>query len=149
MFPGKVILEGDGRDTTSTAVSLARWFASHQGRGAVIVGDFSTATVFEAYADVRVPNGYDVHFWEVFYPGEVSSPAKWHLLSASGVQYLVIDSRIANAVPQTGYLFASEEVASAEPITQQSLAALESLPFLSLIKHEGTYSIYKVLGERG
>ena len=143
-FPGPAVLEGDGRDTTSTAVVLAEWFASTQGRHLTIATDFSTATTFGAYADANEPDAYAYPFWKIFFPGELTTSSAQRLVKDAKIRYLVIDSRLASQEPFNGFYFTPFEAPS-KPITRASLHTLETEPWLKPIRRFGTYEILKVV----
>jgi hypothetical protein len=147
-FPGPYVVGADARALTSEAVSAAGWLSRTQGHGHLVATDRSTSLAFYATGDERVAVPYSgLPLWELYASESAPSPQLLARLAAADVQYLVVDRRLASALPRIGFYFDPSEPDAYRRTRPLSLAALtkfDALPWATAIYRSDHITIYRL-----
>jgi hypothetical protein len=143
-FPGPFIFGSDGRNVPNELVDLSKWFVRTEGPGRVVLSDMRTYTIFGAYAEARDPTAFPG--WEVFFPMTPPRPAIVSELRNDGIQFVVVDDRLATEPPQHGFYFASYEPRVETPLPEASVAKFDRISWLRAVRRTEHYTVYQVIG---
>ena len=141
-FPGRFVLNSDGRNVDVSLTRSATWFSDHGGRGSTILTNFRSLSVFGAYAHTRSPSDFPT--WAIFYP--TRAPAEFYVDKArkAGVQYVVVDSRLATDKPLAlPYFDNYDPDPPSVPLPLDSITKFDRLPYLTLLHVDQTVRIYR------
>jgi hypothetical protein len=143
-FPGPFVFGSDGRSVPNELVDLSKWFVRTEGSGRIVLSDLRTYTVFGAYAGARDPARFPG--WEVFFPVKPPRPAIVTELRDDGIQFVVVDDRLATDPPQRGYYFSSYEPRVETPLPEASVAKFDRISWLRAVRRTEHYTVYQVIG---
>lgn len=141
-FPGPYVMGADGRDDTPDVQRSAQWLLNEAGPNAQILSTRRTASIFTAVSTAQL-----VSFpaWQIFYPTIQPAPQWIDALKAAGVQYLIVDTRLATAVPQQSYFRPSEPAPPSTPLPRASITKFQTSSWLRQVHTDGNIIIYKVI----
>jgi hypothetical protein len=143
-FPGPFVFGSDGRNVPNELVDLSQWFARTEGPGRIVLSDLRTYTVFGAYAEAQDPSEFPG--WELFFPVAPPRPEIVTELRDDGIQFVVVDDRLATEPPQRGFYFASYEPRVETPLPEASVAKFDRISWLRAIRRTQHYTVYQVIG---
>lgn len=141
MFPGPFIMGVDGR-TTNEQVDMAKWFATHEGFGKVVLTDHRNFEVLVAFADAQASS---FPAWELFFPTVPPQRSVVANLYADDVQFVLVDKRLATDFSSFLWFSNSEPLPPSDPLPKASILKFSRLPYLRLIHSTQHLSLYKVL----
>jgi hypothetical protein len=143
-FPGPFVFGSDGRNMPTELVDLTKWFVQTEGRGRVVLSDLRTYAAFGSYAEAKDPVSFPG--WEVFFPVTPPRPQIVAELRDAGIQFVVVDDRLATEPPERGTYFSSFEPGVEEPLPEASVSKFDSISWLRAIRHTEHYTVYQVIG---
>jgi hypothetical protein len=143
-FPGQFVFGSDGRNMPTELVDLTKWFVQSEGRGRVVLADLRTYAAFGAYAEAKDPVSFPG--WELFFPITPPRPEIVSELRNDGIQFVVVDNRLATEPPERGTYFSSFEPGVVVPLPEASVAKFDTISWLQAIHRTEHYTIYQVTG---
>lgn len=141
-FPGPFVFGSDTRSLTPELLATASWFEQHLGRGVRIVTDRFTGLGFVLDADswtASPSTGFPAY--DLFFSDQPPSPMLVAELSSSNYRYLVVDRRVATALPAIGSYFESGEQDPA--IQPGNIDRYENTPWTTKVFESDNYRIYR------
>jgi hypothetical protein len=142
MFPGPFVMEADGRATTEQ-IDVAKWFAVHEGLGRRVVSDHRNLEVFTAEAQAL---STDFPAWKLFYPRTAPPHSLVDKLYGYGVQFVVVDKRLATDPSQYLWFGNGSTLPPSDPLPQQSITKFAHLPYLRAVHTTKDLIVYQVIG---
>jgi hypothetical protein len=140
MFPGPFVMEADGR-TTPEQVSMAEWFARHEGYGRVVLADQRNFEVLAAYSDA-LPASFPA--WELYFPTSPPSAAVVTQLYKDGVQFVLVDRRLATDYSAFLWFGDFQPSPPSDPLPLASIAKFADLSYLRDIHQTQNLILYQV-----
>ena len=146
-LPGPHIVEGNQRSIGPEDIAAARWSLSYLGSGRRVATDQDDALLMGTYGlqDIVTP-AQGVDLANVYFSPTIG-PFQRELLRRAQVRYVVIDLRLATALPANGIYYVSGE-SGAHPLTHPiSIAALTkygSTPGVDTLYDSGNMRIYDI-----
>ncbi|MDI6101345.1 hypothetical protein QLQ12_22265 [Actinoplanes sp. NEAU-A12] len=157
-FPGPPVFGADTRAATPELLAAAAWLRETQGRGARLVADRYSGLIFGSYGEQEPTTGsesfptYDLYLAQ---PGRPVAPALIEQLRSWRFEYLVVDRRMAEQVPEIRIYFETNEPIphNGRPgFTPSQLTKFDTLPWLIKVYDGPHIAIYRFdfdrLGQR-
>lgn len=144
-FPGTWVAGSDSRHLTAELQHITAWFRETQGDDRRVIADLYTKSAFAALGRARTPSGLPT--WRLYFPDRIDDDALVRELDRRGYEYVVVDRRLATALPRVGYWFAREEPEAGErerPVSLHALTKLERLPWATKILATEHFDVYRV-----
>lgn len=150
-FPGPWEAGADSRSQTPELVAAAVWLAEYDSDDRVVADLYSGTTIGllgttrDACAVSAACPG-DLAIWR-FYDGQPIREQDLRELDRRGYRFLVVDRRMAEAVPRSGYWFNRDEEGAFErdePLDPAALRRLEGFPWLTKVWSSSTYDLYEI-----
>jgi hypothetical protein len=145
-FPGQFEINTDGRSVSTDMVQAADWFAAHEGRGRVVMTTIRASAVFGAYAGTvdAQPGPQGPYAWDVFYRKHLSQ-VQHHQLLDTGVQFIIVDRRLAHVLPQElPYFSVYESPPPSLPLPTASISKFSRTRWLKQVYYGTNISIFQV-----
>lgn len=146
-FPGPVVYGADTRTLTPEMLGAARWFRATIGPHQRIVGDRGTSMVFAAFADAWTATAWRrLPTWELYLSVHPPERALLRALAGSGYHYLIVDCRMAGALPRIGYYLAPGEPGyrtRSQPPPAAALDRYQRVPWTTKILQTDHLAIYR------
>ncbi|MBW6436047.1 hypothetical protein KZ829_20090 [Actinoplanes hulinensis] len=157
-MPGPPVFGSDTRAATPEVMAAARWLLETRGRGARLVADRYSGLIFGSYGEQEPTTGsesfraYDLYIAQ---PGRPMPAAILEQLRTWRFEYLVVDRRMAEQVPDIKIYFENNEPIphNGKPgFTRSQLTKFDTLPWLIKIYDGPHVAIYRFdfdsLGQR-
>jgi hypothetical protein len=146
-LPGPYLVSADFRTQDPETIAAADWAATHLPTGSTVAADRVPAVLLESQA----------RLWPVTQPQQGLEPAQLYFSAAWGPQqtaivkglhidYLYVDTRLADSLPYLGYYFSQGETAKPTRITVADVAKFAHVPGLKAVYHHGPVTIYNTAG---
>lgn len=151
-LPGPYLAGTDLRAVSQQGIAAARWMRSRLGPGHEILTDRTNGQVAGAYGEQNPVGGTvegpveDLSVALPFISTTLSKNAI-RVLRGKRVEYLIVDTRLADSVPIRGWYFSSSELYGTPykaPIPLQKLTKFGHQNGINLIYDDGTIRIYDV-----
>ena len=148
-FPGPPVFGSDTRAATPEVLAASAWLRETHGRGARLVADRYSGLIFGSYGEQEPATGsesfpaYDLYLAE---PGEPMPAALMAQLREWRFQYLVVDRRMAEQVPEIKIYFENNEPIphDGKPgFTRPQLTKFDILPWLIKVYDGPHIAIYR------
>ncbi|MEV0897557.1 hypothetical protein [Actinoplanes sp. NPDC049802] len=157
-LPGPPVFGSDTRAATPEVLAASRWLLETQGRGARLVADRYSGLILGSYGEQEPTTGsesfpaYDLYITQ---PGRPMPAALLEQLRTWRFEYLVVDRRMAEQVPDIKIYFENNEPIphDGKPgFTRSQLTKFDALPWLIKIYDGPHLAIYRFdfdsLGQR-
>jgi hypothetical protein len=144
MFPGSFIMEADGR-TTQEQMSMAQWFARHEGYGRVVMADQRNFEVLVAYSDA-LPSSFPA--WELYFPTTPPPTSVVSLLYKDRVQFVLVDKRLATDYSSFLWFGNFQPDPPSDPLPLASIRKFGRLPYLRKVHQINDLILYQVIPDR-
>jgi hypothetical protein len=149
-FPGPWEAGSDARNLTAELQASSEWLAEYESDDRV-VADLYSGTAFGMLGTEReacavaaaCPGGLPL--WR-FYDGQEIRPQELEALRADGYRFLVVDRRMAETTPRSGYWFnrAEEGAFEHEPYSRETLTRLETMTWLTKVSTSTSFDVYLI-----
>ncbi|GIF07575.1 hypothetical protein [Actinoplanes siamensis] len=148
-FPGPPVYGSDTRAATPEVLAAAHWLLETQGRGSRLVADRYSGLILGSYGEQRPTTGsntfpaYDLYRAR---PGRPISPALLAQLRDWRYQYLVVDRRMAEQVPDINIYFETNEPLRHDGVPafdRAQLTKFDAMPWLIKIYDGPHLAIYR------
>lgn len=149
-LPGSYLVGGDVRSVTQNGLAAVDWMRRYLGPEHHVLTDRTTGQLAGAYGHQDNVEGY-VNKYSVarVFVTPLLDRLDMKILRRKWVEYVIIDTRLATALPARGWYFASAEINEGtykHPISIHALSKFARLPGVSIIYSDGTIQIYDVRG---
>jgi hypothetical protein len=144
-FPGPYMVGADGRGIDRYAVSAAQWASMNLPVGARLAADRENWAIFGASGRQWLVTEGDggVNAGPVYFATNIDSYQR-SLLAAGRIQYLVVDSRLAESPPHLSMYFEAGEAPPGTLLTADELAKFDTTPGSVRVYDNGYIRIYDV-----
>ncbi|MEU4429003.1 hypothetical protein AB0F81_51065 [Actinoplanes sp. NPDC024001] len=148
-FPGPPVFGSDTRAATPEVLAAAAWLRATQGREARLVADRYSGLIFGSYGEQEPTTGsatfpaYDLYRAQ---PGEPMPAALLHQLRSWRFEFLVVDRRMAEQVPDIKIYFETNEPIPHDgrpAFTPAQLTKFDHLPWLIKMYDGPHVAIYR------
>jgi hypothetical protein len=157
-FPGPPVFGADTRAATPELLAASDWLRETHGRGARLVADRYSGLIFGSYGEQEPTTGSESFPTYQLYlarPGRPMPPALLEQLRAWRFEYLVVDRRMAEQVPEIKIYFETNEPIPHDGrpgFTRAQLTKFDTLPWLIKVYDGPHIAIYRFdfdsLGQR-
>ena len=146
-FPGPFIFGSDTRSLTPELIHLTNWFERTQGHERLVVSDRYTGLALAGLGDAWTASpslGFRV--WELYFN---LRPSRLLLnqLRTSGYEYVIVDRRMYQALPEVGVYFEPDEPAAYErtkPPPRAALSKFDDSPWMTRIYESDNLAVYRL-----
>ncbi len=149
-LPGSYLVEADSRSIDVRSVTAAQWARQTLGPGNRIAADRDNNILFGSYGEQAVvwyqTDSLDVS--PIFFSSSVG-PDQIALIKAGHIRYLVVDTRLASALPELGEYYDDAELTGGphtQPIPLKDLDKFDATPGVSRVYDDGSIRVYDVSG---
>jgi hypothetical protein len=146
-LPGPYLPSADFRTQDPETLAAVDWAAMHLPTGSTVAADRSPAVLL----------GSQARLWPMTQPQQGLEPAQLYFSATWGPQqtavvkdlhidYLYVDTRLANSLPYLGYYFSQGETKNPTRITLADVTKFAHVPGLKAVYHHGPVTIYDTAG---
>jgi len=146
-LPGPYLVSADFRTQDPETLAAVDWAAAHLPVGSTVTADRVPAVLL----------GSQARLWPVTQPQRGLEPAQLYFSAAWGPQqtsivkdlhidYLYVDTRLADSLPYLGYYITQGETKKPTRITVADVAKFAHVPGLKAVYHHGPVTIYDAAG---
>ena len=146
-LPGPYLVSADFRTQDPETMAAVDWAATHLPAGSTVVADRVPAVLL----------GSQARLWPQSQPQQGLVPAQLYFSATWGPQqtaivkglhidYLYVDSRLADSLPYVGYYITQGETKKPTRITVADVAKFAHVPGLKAVYHHGPVTIYDTAG---
>ncbi|MEU4688178.1 hypothetical protein [Actinoplanes sp. NPDC023714] len=148
-FPGPPVFGSDTRAATPEVLAAAAWLRETQGRETRLVADRYSGLIFGSYGEQEPTTGsatfpaYDLYLAR---PGEPIAPALLEQLRSWRFEFLVVDRRMAEQVPDIKIYFETNEPIPHDgrpAFTKAQLTKFDTMPWLIKMYDGPNVAIYR------
>ncbi len=152
-LPGSYLVAADSRSIEPQGVDAAGWMLAQLGPGNRMAADRTNGLLMGSYGQQRIVSAFvdDVGVWPLYFSSTVG-PFERATLHRGQIRYLVVDRRLATALPRVGvYIELGEQDAfqHIRPIPVASLTKFDRLAGASRLFDSGDIVIYDLGGVAG
>ncbi len=142
-LPGPFRVSAWERSVDHHNLDVAQWFADFVPPDQGVASDYSTEAIISALGHQAEPNGIA----QLFLPLHFTS-AQGKLARVKRVSFIVVDRRLSEQLPATGYYFQFDPESGdySTPIPTQSLTKFNQIPGVSRVYADGTIVVYEIVG---
>ena len=147
-LPGPYLVAADARSIDDTSLSASKWTRAALGPDRRFVSDRSNRALLSAYGDQEtlVPGTASVALWPLYFATQLGH-AEVVMLRDARVEYVLIDRRLADSVPQSRFYVEPGEFArpnADDPIPKAALSKFDGHLGSDRIYDNGSIQIYDV-----
>jgi hypothetical protein len=146
-LPGPYLVSADFRTQDPETLAAVDWAATHLPAGSTVVADRVPAVLLASQA----------RLWPVTHPQQGLEPSQLYFSTAWGrqqtaivkglhIDYLYVDTRLADSLPYLGYYISQGETAKPTRITVADVAKFAHVRGLKAVYHHGPVTIYDTAG---
>jgi len=146
-LPGPYLVSADNRTQDPETLAAVDWAATHLPTGSTVVADRVPSVLLASQA----------RLWSQTEPQRGLVPAQLYFSDAWGPQetaivqdrhidYLYVDTRLADSLPYVGYYISEGETPKPTRITVADVAKFAHVPGLKAVYHHGPVTIYDTSG---
>ena len=142
-LPGPYLPSADFRTQDPETLAAVDWAATHLPAGSTVAADRVPAVLLESEARLWPVNQPQ----QGFTPSQLYFSATWGpqetaIVKGLHIDYLYVDTRLANSLPMLGYYFAQGETAQSTRITVADVSKFAHVQGLTAVYHHGPVTIY-------
>lgn len=146
-LPGPYLVSADDRTQDPETLAAVEWAATHLPTGSTVVADRVPSVLLASQA----------RLWSQTQPQQGLVPAQLYFSDAWGpretaivkgrhIDYLYVDTRLADSLPYVGYYISEGETPKPTRITVADVAKFAHVPGLKIVYHHGPVTIYDTAG---
>jgi hypothetical protein len=149
-LPGPFVPADESRSVDAHSLGSADWMRRQVGPGQVMATDQMNGLVMGSYGDQQLAWGQDKQFAvsPVFFAADIG-PFQENVLRRAGVQYVLIDARLSQGLPVTGYYYDTLEPDAYQhttPLDLRTLTKFDRWDGASRLFDDGAIWIYDIRG---
>ncbi|BEL12141.1 hypothetical protein Q0Z83_103320 [Actinoplanes sichuanensis] len=148
-FPGPPVFGSDTRAATPELLAASEWLRETAGRGARLVADRYSGLIFGSYGEQEPTTGsesFPAYQLYLARPGGPMPPALMEQLRTWRFEYLVVDRRMAEQVPDIKIYFENNEPIPHDGrpgFTRSQLTKFDTMPWLIKVYDGPHIAIYR------
>ena len=142
-LPGPYLVSADFRSQDPETLAAADWAAAHLLPGSTVVADRVPADLLASQARLWP----ETQPQQGFVPAQLYFSATWGpqqtaIVKNLHIDYLYVDTRLADSLPYLGYYVSEGETAEPTRLTVADVAKFAFVPGLHSVYHHGPVTIY-------
>jgi len=143
LLPGKYIVGGAERSVDIYGLTVSTWARDHIKHNSIMAADFMLFHMLGSYG-LQSPR---MGMGELFV-NETFSDYHYNLINDYGLEYLVVDTRMADEAPRLGFYYGSWEAVTLvkEAVPLRYITKYDSIPKVNRIYDSGAMAFYDVRG---
>lgn len=145
-LPGPFLVSADARSVGRQGIAASQWASEHLGSGNRVGADRINALLMGSIGRQRIINGLADHYsTALLFDDAVFDGNELFGIRNHRYEFLVVDYRLAEALPKLGYYFEPGELNNrryTKPIDRNILAKFDPLAIVSRIYDSGDIVIY-------
>jgi hypothetical protein len=150
LLPGPYLVAADSRSIEPEGLQAAIWVPSYLGPNNRIATDRTNRLLMNIYGDQSIVTSLEdnIDVTRVFFSSSLG-PNEVSILRQARIHYLVVDLRLATALPSIGFYFEQGESGSfhyTAPISLEALTKFNTIPQVNRVFDSGDIVIYDVGG---
>jgi len=147
-LPGPFLIEAEPRSIQPEGIDTAKWMKAVIGPGHRVLTDGTNRLLMATYGEQRPISGIsdNLNTGEVFFAPTFGPHEQW-LLDQVNAQYLIVDGRLADGLPLSGYYFDPGEPNGnqhLQPISRSALSKFDDVSSFSRVYDSGNIIVYQV-----
>jgi hypothetical protein len=146
-LPGPYLVSADFRTQDPETLAAVDWAAAHLPAGSTVVADRVPTVLLASQArlwpETQPQQGFEpapLYFSAMWGPQQTAIVKGLHL------DYLYVDTRLADSLPYLGFYFYQGETVKPARITMADVAKFAHVPGLKAVYHHGPVTIYDTTG---
>jgi hypothetical protein len=141
--PGPYLVGAESRSVSPQGLAAARFANSHLPPGSRILVDRVNATLLAAlgHLDPVIGQVKGIRVSRVFFSKRYDHKDQ-EVISEDAIDYIVVDRRFIDRVPDSGFYYERDEPSGGKPISAESLRKFADLEGLDRIYDDGSIAIY-------
>lgn len=146
-LPGPYLVSADFRGQDADTIAAVRWVAMNLPAGSRIVADRVPADLLASEAQqwlLTTPSGNLEP--ALLYFSNTWGPYETRVVQDLHINYLYVDQRLSESLPQEGYYVSVGETPQPERLPMDDLAKFAHVKGLSVVYHRGPVIIYDTVG---
>jgi hypothetical protein len=146
-LPGPYLVSADFRSQDPETLAAVDWAAAHLPPGSTVAADRVSADLLTSQARLWP----ETQPAQGFVPAQLYFSATWGpqqtaIVKGLHIDYLYVDTRLADSLPYLGYYISQGETAQPTRITVADVAKFAQVPGLQAVYHHGPVTIYDTVG---
>jgi hypothetical protein len=146
-LPGPYLVSADFRTQDPETIAAVDWAATHLPAGGTVVADRVPAVLLASQArlwpESEPQQGLDP---AQLYFSDTWGPQQTTIVKGLHIDYLYVDTRLADSLPYLGYYIYEGETTKPTRITVADVAKFAHVPGLKAVYHHGPVTIYDTAG---
>ena len=145
-LPGPYLPSAESRTQDPETLAAVGWAGRHLLTGGTVVADRVPAVILGSEQLWPVTNPRQGFVPAQLYFSTVWGPLQTAIVKGLHIDYLYVDTRLADSLPYVGYYFSRGETAKPTRITVADVAKFANVPGLKAVYHHGPVTIYDTSG---
>ena len=146
-LPGPYLVSADFRSQDPETLAAVQWAATHLPAGSTVAADRVPAVLLGSLArlwpESQPQNGLEP---AQLYFSDTWGPQQTAIVKGLHIDYLYVDTRLADSLPYVGYYISEGETTKPTRITVADVAKFAHVPGLKAVYHHGPVTIYDTAG---
>jgi hypothetical protein len=145
-LPGTYLPSADFRTQDPETLAAVEWAGRHLPTGATVAADRVPAVILGSEELWPVTNPQQGFVPAQLYFSTTWGPQQTAIVKSLHIDYLYVDTRLADSLPFVGYYFSQGETPKPTRITVADVAKFAHVPGLKTVYHHGPVAIYDTSG---
>jgi hypothetical protein len=145
-LPGPYLPSADFRTQDPETLAAVGWAGRHLPTGSTVVADRVPAVILGSEALWPVTNPQEGFVPAQLYFSTTWGPQQTAIVKGLHIDYLYVDTRLADSLPYVGYYFSQGETTKPTRITAADVAKFAHVRGLKAVYHHGPVTIYDTSG---
>jgi hypothetical protein len=145
-LPGSYLPSADFRTQDPETLAAVGWAGRHLPTGSTVVADRVPAVILGSEELWPVVNPQQGFVPAQLYFSTTWGPQQAAIVKGLHIDYLYVDTRLAESLPYLGFYFSQGETAKPTRITVADVAKFAHVPGLKAVYHHGPVTIYDTSG---
>ena len=145
-LPGPYLPSADVRTQDPETLAAVDWAARHLPTGATVAADRVPAVILGSEALWPMTNPMQGFVPAQLYFSAAWGPQQTAIVKGLHIDYVYVDTRLADSLPYVGYYFSQGETTKPTRITVADVAKFAHVPGLKAVYHHGPVTIYDTSG---
>jgi hypothetical protein len=146
-LPGPYLVSADFRSQDPETLAAVEWAAKNLPAGSTVVADRVPAVLLGSQARLWPESDPQQGFVPAqLYFSDTWGPQQTAIVKGLHIDYLYVDTRLADSLPYVGYYISEGETTKPTRITVADVAKFAHVPGLTAVYHHGPVTIYNTAG---
>ncbi len=146
-LPGPYLVSADFRTQDPETLAAVEWAAKSLPAGSTVVADRVPAVLLGSQARLWPETDPQQGFVPAqLYFSDTWGPQQTAIVKGLHIDYLYVDTRLADSLPYVGYYISQGETTKPTRITVADVAKFAHVPGLTAVYHHGPVTIYNTAG---